>query len=635
MTFVVLALLAVAVFRLVQLQVLDHKNYAEAARENRIRFEPVPPPRGLVYSRNGKLLAENLPGYNLVLVPNEVPDVAKSVRALTRLMKIPPRDVQRFERLRRATPAYQPVPLLTDLDAQQLARFAVNRYRFPGVHIQARLIRHYPYGGLTADSVGYVGRINAAELKRIDSDNYAGTNFIGKSGLELEYQDSLHGLVGYRVMKVDATGEPLSTLQRHPPTPGNDLVLTLDVGLQRVAQQAMQGHQGAVVVMDPQNGAILALASTPSFNPNWFVNGISARRYHGLIGNSAKPLWNRALDAAYAPGSTIKPFIAVAALNAHVITPQQKIHAGPYYVIPGDRSHHKFWDWTPYGHGMTDLKKAIAQSVDTYFYPVAYNLGIAAIDKTLAKFGFGTAPALGLPGESAGILPSPAWKRRTHNRPWYRGDTVVMGIGQGYLQITPLQLASAVSLIAMRGHGYRPRLLRAIRDPIKRRLQVIPPKPFPSIQLQQPAYWSDVIAGMHAVTASIHGTAHRAFLGFPLPVAGKTGTAQIFGFHQDPFKRHRKIPYRLRDNALFEGFTPIKHPQLAVVVVVEHAGDRLGPASIIARKIMDYWYGHRAQMHRPLSQLVLQPIATAKRAGDSGCPAAREENCLPASAGTS
>jgi penicillin-binding protein 2 len=630
MVLFVAAMLSVAVYRLVQLQILEHRNYAQAAHDNRVRIEPVAPPRGLIYSRNGKLLAENVPSYNLVIVPADVHDLNKTVQDLVQLLHIAPADVRHFEQLRYSTPSYRAVPLLTQLSQHQLARFAVESYRFPGVHIQARLVRHYPYGHLTVDSVGYVGRINAAELKKVNANNYAGTDYYGKSGLELAFQPELHGKVGYKVLKVDAAGRPLDTLQSHLPVPGRDLVLTLDMGLQRVAQKAMKGWQGAVVVMDPRNGAVLALVSKPAFDPNWFVNGISEKRYRKLLDDPRKPLWNRALDAAYAPGSTIKPFISLGALQAHVITPQKQIDAGPYYIIPGDRSHHKFWDWTPYGHGMTNLKKAIEQSVDTYFYPVAYAMGIHTIDRTLASFHFGQLPEPGLQGESAGVLPSPKWKEHSQGQPWYPGDTVLMGIGQGYLQVTPLQLVEGVSTIAMRGHGYQPHMLRAWRLSPRGSLHTTKPQALPVVRYRHASFWRDVIAGMHAVTASPYGTSYRAFRGFPLPVAGKTGTAQVFSFHTNPFANHGKIPFRLRDNALFEGFTPIDKPRLAVVVVVEHAGYKLGPASNIARKVMNYWYAHQAQIESPLSQLALQPMAPSKRSKSCGQKVAahdRTANC--------
>lgn len=633
MVLFVLALLSVAVYRLVQLEVLDHRGYAQAARNNRVRIDPVPPPRGLIYSRNGKLLAENVPSYNLVLVPYDVHNLTATVQSLEQLLHIPTAEVQRFYRLLRTTPPYRSVPLLTQLTQHQLAHFAVESYRFPGAHVQAQLVRRYPFGSLTVDSVGYVGRINAPELRQVNANNYSGTNYFGKSGLELAYQSQLHGQVGYKVVKVDAQGRPLQTLKKNLPVPGRDLVLTLDMGLQRVAQKAMKGWQGAVVVMNPRNGAILALVSKPAFNPNWFVNGISVKRYRTLLDNPHKPLWNRALDAGYAPGSTIKPFIALGALQAHVITPSTQIYAGPYYIIPGDKTRHKFWDWDPYGHGVTNLKKAIAQSVDTYFYPVAYKMGIHAIDRTLAKFGFGRSPLPGLPGESAGVLPTPKWTQRTLGQPWYPGDTVLMGIGQSYLQVTPLQLTKAVSIIAMRGHGYRPRLLRAWRTSPRGALHPIPPQPLPVVRFGNPQFWSDVIAGMHAVTASPHGTAYWTFRGFPLPVAGKTGTAQLFNVGADPFAKHGKVPFRLRDNALFEAFTPIKHPRIAIVVVCEHAGQLLGPASKVARKVLDYWYKHQGQVSRPLSRLAFEPIQPHKRL--AACPGRRSRtplhspNCPP------
>lgn len=603
-----------AVFRLVELQVVDHHDYAQAARDNRIRITPVAPPRGLIYSRNGQLLAENVPSYNLVMVPDDVKDLHKTVTALTSLLHITHDELHRFHLSLRSSPPYRAVPLLTQMTPRQLARFAVERYRFPGVRVQARLVRRYPYGPLTVDSVGYVGRINAKELGQLNADNYAGTDYFGKTWLEGAFESRLHGKVGYRVYRADAAGRPLATLKYHLPTPGSDLVLTLDKGLQQVAQKAMKGKQGAVVVMNPRDGAILALVSSPSFNPNAFVNGISESKYRALLDNPAKPLWNRALEAGYAPGSTIKPYIALGALNDGVVTPSQQIFAGPYFIIPNDPTKHRFWDWTPNGHGWTDLEKAIEQSVDTYFYPVALKMRIARIDKTLAQFGLGSDPLPDLSGVVSGLLPTPNWKRRVMGQPWYPGDTVVMGIGQGYLQVSPLQLAKAVSIIAMRGHGYAPHLIRAWYDPETHRFHPMKPKPLPIVHLKNPRFWSDVIAGMHEVTASPQGTAYASFSGFPYPVAGKTGTAQLFSNNPstNPFKRRAKVPYNLRDNNLFESFTPVDHPQLTVVVVVEHTGVRIGAASRVARKVMTYWYAHRDQIAQPLKQLTLHSQAPHK-----------------------
>lgn len=607
--FAVIVLFVAAIARLAQLQLFDHRDYAQAARENRVRVQPIPPPRGLIYSRNGRLLAENVPSYSLAVIPDEVHDLHATLDALGRVVKLTPDDLQSFATLRRITPGYRAIPLATHLSQADLARFAVNRYRFPGVEIQSRLRRYYPYANLTADTVGYVGRISESDLHRVDPSQYAGTIYFGKNGLELANQSMLHGSPGYKVLEVDANGQPVGTLKRHLPAPGQDLILTLDIGLQRVAQKAMHGKRGAVVVMNPRTGAILAAVSNPAYDPNWFVDGISNRRYHKLVSDPGNPLWNRALAAGYAPGSTIKPFIALAGLEAGLIKPQTKIFSGPYYIIPGDTTQHKFWDWTPYGHGWTDLSKAIAQSVDTYFYPLAYQLGIKRIDGMLSRFGFGQRPGLRVPGVSAGVLPSPSWKQRTQGHAWYPGDTVVMGIGQGYLQVTPLQMATAVSEIAMRGHGFRPHLLRALRNPVDGKITPVAPQPLPPIELKRQGYWNDVIAGMQAVVNSPAGTAYQEFQGFPLPVAGKTGTAQVFANPKNPFQQRKRLPYRLRDNALFEAFTPVAHPELAVVVIVEHAGDHLGPASSVTRKIMDYWLAHRRLIEHPDTPVSLQPFS--------------------------
>lgn len=607
----VILLFMAAIARLVQLQIFDHKNYAQAARENRVRVQPIPPPRGLIYSRSGQLLAENVPSYTLAVIPDETHDLSSTLKALAKIVTLSPEDLRSFKALRSITPGYREIPLVTHLSQATVARFAVNRYRFPGVEIQSRLRRYYPYAALTAETIGYVGRISESDLKHVNASDYAGTVYFGKNGLELTDQSRLHGHPGYKVIEVDADGQPVDTLKRQLPTPGVDLILTLDMGLQRVAQQAMQGKRGAVVVMNPRSGAILAAVSNPAYDPNWFVDGISSQRYRKLVDDPGNPLWNRAFAASYAPGSMIKPFIALAGLNARIIKPQTEVFSGPYYIIPGDKTRHKFWDWTPYGHGWTNLTKAIAQSVDTYFYPLAYQLGIQRIDNMLSHFGFGQRPPLGVPGVAAGVLPSPAWKRRTQGQPWYPGDTVLMGIGQGYLQVTPLQLATAVSEIAMRGHASRPHLLRAIRNPVDGRIETLPSQPLPAITLKHEAYWGDVIAGMQAVVDSSAGTAYREFHGFPLPVAGKTGTAQVYANPKNPFLKRLHIPYRLRDNALFEAFTPVKHPELVVVVIVEHAGDRLGPASGVTRKIMNYWLAHRQAIEHPVAPLSLQPFKRA------------------------
>lgn len=585
---------AVTIYRVFELKVIDHRYYALAAHNDQIRIDPVAPPRGLILSRNGRLLADNHPGYSLELIPDEAKPVSTTIARLNRLLGLSSDQLHYFYRQLDASPAYRAVPILTNLTAKQWSVFAVNSWRFPGVFIQPVLQRFYPDGSSMVDSVGYVGRINGHELHKVNATNYAGTDYYGKSGLELEYQPILHGQVGYTFEKVDAVGRPLKVVRTKLPAPGDSLVLTLDVGLERVAEKAMSGWRGAVIALDPRNGAILALVSKPSFDPNWFVNGISTKRYHELITNPGKPMWNRVLSASYAPGSTIKPFIALAALQAGVITPQEKIYSGPYYVIPGTT--HKFWDWDQWGHGWTNLTKAIARSVDTYFYPVALKTGIGNIDRMLSQFGFGRPSLPNFPGESSGLLPTPAWKMQHMGQSWYPGNTVIMGIGQGFLQVTPIQLATALSIIAMRGHGFQPHLIAGLYDPKEGQLLRFKPKQLPPVVLNKKSYWKDVIRGMHAVTATRYGTAHGTFTTFPYPVAGKTGTAQVFSLHGNPFKNHRKIPYALRDNALFEAFTPIDKPQLVVVVVCEHAGDKIGPAQVVTRKVFDYWYLHRKDM---------------------------------------
>lgn len=593
-------LLILLAARLVQLQIGEHHRYAIAARANRIRIEPVAPARGLIYDRGGRLLAENVPGYTLEVVPDEAHHLQKTLKALQKLLPIHARQIKRFNALVKATPSFDPVPLLTNLDAREVARIAVNSYRFPGVELHTRLQRHYPHGDLTADSTGYVGRISAAELHHVNAAAYADTIYFGKRGIELKYQNILHGQPGYRIVEVDAAGRPVKILRFHKATPGDDLILTLDLGMQKVAAKALEGQRGAVVVLNAHTGSILALVSSPSFNANWFINGISTARFQTLLKNPGKPLWNRAVASGYATGSCIKPFIALAGLNDGVITNSQTIYSGPYYVIPDDPTKHKFWDWQPWGHGWTDLRKAIAQSVDTYFYPLAYKLGIHRMDNMLRKFGFGQCTHIDLPNATCGLLPSPEWKRKTLGEPWYPGDTVVMGIGQGYLQVSMVQLAEATARLATRGHSAAPHLLRAILPPGHSKAIPIRIHKLPTIRVRSPQYWNDVIAGMRAVVTSPEGTAHRTFKGFPYPVAGKTGTAQVVNVAGDPFKEKGKIPYRMKSNALFEAFTPVRNPQIVAVAIVEHAGMTLGPASTIVRKLFSYWYKH----HQAFAQTV-------------------------------
>lgn len=590
----VLALYLGVLSRLVDLQVFEHARYSGLAHDNRVHIVALPPPRGLIYDRHGVLLAENVPSYSLDVTPEQVPDIDRTLEQLKRIVALTPDDIRRFKAAMHGEWAFQAIPLRFNLTAEEVARFAVQRYRFPGVDIKARLRRYYPFSGAMVDAVGYVGRIDVKELQGVDAQNYEGTTHFGKTGIERYYEDRLHGRVGYDQVEVNAKGRQIRVLAHHPPVPGEDLVLSLDAGLQQVTEQALQGREGAAVAIDPRTGGVLALVSSPSYDPNWFVDGISSKRYQSLRDNWRRPLFNRALAGQYPPGSTIKPFMALAGMQNGIVTPDQQLYAGPYWQIPGDPAQRKYRDWRSIGHGLTDVAKAITESADTYFYQVAFRLGIRNMHAFLAQFGFGRPTDVDVTGALSGLLPSPEWKRRARGQVWYPGNTVVAGIGQGFVLSTPLQLASATATLSLRGEGFRPRLLRAARDPLSGAIRAVEPQALPPVRLRSAAYWNSVIAGMTQVTQKRNGTAWRQFRDFPYVVAGKTGTAQVTSQRYSDESDESAIPYKLRDNGLFIAFAPADHPLIAVAVVVEHGGGGSSSAAPIAREMIGYYLSHNA-----------------------------------------
>lgn len=578
-------LAALLIGRLVYLQVILHKHYATLSKENWVRLVPVSPTRGLIFGRNGVLLAENVPTYNLTITPEQVTNLKATIAQLRRLMPISNDDVEAFRRLMAQKPGFESIPLRFRLTPREVARFAVNRWRFPGVDVTAQLSRYYPRKSLAVHDVGYVGRIDASELRKVNESEYAGTSYIGKTGIEQYYESILHGRVGVEEVEANAQGRTLRVIKRTAPTPGDNIYLTLDARLQAVAQKAMGKYTGALVALDPNNGDILAMVSTPDYNPNPFVNGINTKAYRALRDNPEHPLFDRAIRGMYAPGSTIKPFMALAGLQDGVVTPESTTFCPGYYQIPGHS--HKYHCWKRWGHGVVDLHKAIVQSCDVYFYALAHALGIDRMHAFLSRFGFGQPTGVDLMGEKNGLLPSPKWKEATHHQPWYPGDTVINGIGQGYMLVTPLQLASATATLAMRGRRIVPHLLYALRNPATGRLTILPPRHLPAILLSKQSYWKDVIADMTGVITSVHGTAHSIDWGAKYTIAGKTGTAQVFGTRRDEDSDERNLPFKLRDNALFIAFAPVKDPKIAVAVIVEHGGGGGGMAAPIARKVMD------------------------------------------------
>lgn len=584
---VVLMLSGALISRLYYLQISQHKLYKTLSENNRVQVQPIPPTRGLIYDRNGTLLAENRPVFSVTVVPERVGSVKKTLEKLEKIIQISPSDIKRFrKRLKEYRRPYEPVPLMYNLTEKQIAKLAVNRYELPGVEVQAELVRYYPYGKTTVSPLGYVGRINQQELQHVNATNYAGTHYIGKLGVEKFYEKLLHGKVGYQNVEINARGRVLRVLERHDPVPGKNITLTIDLRLQRLAHKIFDGQRGAVVAIDPRTGGILAMVSSPSYDPNQFVTGIDSEAYAKLQSNPDLPLFNRAIRGQYSPGSTIKPFMAIAGLNSGTVTPQYKIFDPGYFQLT--KGGRKYRDWKRWGHGWTNMHKAIEESCDTYFYNLAHKMGIDTMDNYLSEFGFGQNTALDVGEARDGLLPSPTWKQATKNRPWYPGDTVNMGIGQGYLLVTPLQLATGAAVLAARGKWHQPHLLKAINDgtPVS---TAMPKQTMPNIQLKNPSEWKTVVSGMEAVMNGPTGTARFVGRGSPYPIAGKSGTAQVVNIPKNQHYDDRELAVRLRDNALFIMFGPADHPTIAVAVVVENGGGGSSTAAPIAKQLLDAW----------------------------------------------
>lgn len=584
---IIVLLLLVFLGRMAYLQILAHQHFATLSQDNRVRLVAMPPPRGLIYDRNGIPLAENLSTYRLEITPSQVPDMAATLAGLGRLIELDEADLRRFRAELRRKPSFQGIALRFRLTDEEVARLAVNLHAYPGVDISARLARHYPFGARVGHALGYVGRINERELGALDSHNYNGTTHVGKLGVEKYYEDILHGKVGYQHVEINAQGRWLRVLDERLPVPGNDLILSLDTNLQRVAEDALGEDNGAVVAMDPVSGEILALVSKPSYDPNPFVNGISASAYQALRGDPDRPLFNRALTGQYPPGSTIKPFVALAGLQYGVTWSGKTMWAGAYYTLPNDSRRYR--DWKRGGHGKVDMAKSITQSCDVYFYDLAYKLGIDRLHEFLEGFGLGQRLGIDATGESSGLLPSREWKRRSRGQPWFPGETIIAGIGQGYMLTTPLQLATASSILATRGKAVKPRLLRAMRDRHSGEFSPVSGHADPVVKLANTLFWDHVIDPMIAVAHQRNGTAYRIGKDALYTIAGKTGTAQVFGLKQNQKYDAKTLAKRLRDHALFIAFAPAQNPKIAIAVVVENGGGGGAVAAPVARQVMDYY----------------------------------------------
>jgi len=582
---VVIVLTSLLVGRLGYLQIVQHDLYSTRSEKNRVRVEPLPPNRGLIYDRNGTLLAENRPTYNLTLVRERVDDLDDTLALIVDLLELPEEEIEAFQvRSRQRQRPFQPALLMSDLSEEQIARLAVNRHLLPGVEVEAQLLRYYPDAEVMAHALGYVGRINAEELQDLDPGRYAGTHFIGKTGVERFYETELHGEAGLRKVETNARGRVLRELGRTDPVPGANLTLTLDRSLQMLAYELLDGRRGSIVAIVPNTGEILAMVSTPGFDSNQFVTGIDVASYRALQEDIDLPLFNRAIRGHYPPGSTIKPFLALAGLVEGVITPDSTINDPGFYQLPNDSRRYR--NWLRWGHGRVDMERSIAVSNNTYYYTLAHDLGIDKLHERMSNFGFGQRVAHDVQGESTGLMPSRDWKRARFNQPWYPGETLSVGIGQGYWQVTPLQLASATAALANRGHWVKPRLAQRIgEEPVPAEL----PDTLPDIQLANDNWWDRVYSGMEKVLSGSEGTARRTGVGLEYRMGGKSGTAQVFSLGQDQRYNAEELEERLRDHALFMAFAPIEEPKIAVSVIVENAGGGSTHAAHLARAMTDAW----------------------------------------------
>jgi penicillin-binding protein 2 len=594
-SFVIMMLLGALGARLLYLQVLRHDYFSELSQGNRIRIDPLPPPRGLILDRRGEPLAVNRPAYQLELTREQTPDLDDTLRRLIALQLLPPEELDRTRKLILARRTFDAVPIKLQLSEEELARFAVHRPDFPGVEIRPRLTRFYPKGGLGVHALGYVAAISEKDQERIDPAAYAGTTLIGKLGVERNYEELLHGRTGYQQLLVNAQGRRVERvgvkapdLVRKEAIAGDDLILAIDERLQEVAETALGTQRGAVVAIDPANGDVLAFVSTPTFDPNGFARGLTVAEYRELEDSLDKPLYDRALRGVYPPGSTIKPLVALAALQYGVVDPKATRLCKGAWQFPG--SSHKYRDWKKGGHGNVNMHWAIAQSCDVYFYGVSDLIGIDRLHDFLVQFGLGSKTGIDILGERTGLVPSPAWKKQAYRNKalqvWFPGETVIAGIGQGYMSVTPLQLAHAAAAISMRGKRFEPRLVKAVRDPVTGKVSELPPRPLPDVQVSDPKSWDVIIDGMVAV-ASPGGTAARVQIGAPYQIAGKTGTAQVFSVGQNEKYKESEVGERLRDHALFISFAPAYAPRIAVAVLVENGRHGASAAAPIARKLFD------------------------------------------------
>lgn len=606
-TFVAVIILSLVLFsNIYNLEVNSYQKYQTRSNSNRIKLLPVAPNRGLIYDRNGVLLADNTPVYSLEVIPEQVDDIEKRLAEVSQLLDISQERQDKLLTALKSKRRFKPLELYSRLSEQQVSLFSVNQHNFPGFFIDARLKRYYPFADLTTHSLGYVARINRRDSLALEkqglAENYAATRNIGKLGLEKYYQDILHGTIGHQEVEINNQGRIIRTLDFTPPIPGKDLTLTLDIELQMIAKRALSGKRGAVVAIDPRDGGVLAMYSNPSFDGNLFVHGISSKKYKKLLApESNKPLLNRAVQG-YPPASTIKPLLAITGLDAGIITAETEIYDPGFYQLPGIETKRR--DWKKWGHGKVNLTKSLEQSCNVYYYDLAYKLGITRISKMMEKFGFGDYTGIDIHEESRAIMPSIEWKRARYNKSWYTGETLSVGIGQSYWSVTPLQLSQAISILVNKGRIKVPHLLKATSEvsaiddgsgqqqPLITDYVVDEKRP---ITLKDPASWDLVLDGLHNTVQKFGATGYTAFKGSKYDAAGKTGSAQTANIAQDEEYDAAKVKESRRDNAMFIAFAPFENPEIVIAVAIENVAEGGGGANAapVARQIMDQYFGDR------------------------------------------
>lgn len=599
----VLALTGILLGNLYQLQILEYDAYQTRSNGNRIKLLPVPPTRGVIYDRNGKVLAENLTYFGLYIIPEKAENLEKTLDDIRALVGLSDEELEQFSKERKRSSRYTPILLKPNLNEEQMARFAVNQHHFPSVDVHPYFKRNYPYGDMMTHILGYVAKINDKDKKRLEEEesfgNYAGTTDIGKLGIEKYYEKQLHGTTGFEEVEINNRGKVIRKLRDQPAIAGGSIRLTIDIELQRQVTNLLSSYKGAVVVMDPKDSSILAMVTNPSYNNNLFVDGISYQDYQTLLNDPERPLYSRATQGTYPPASTVKPYIAVAGLSENKITPHSTVFDPGYWILPNTTQ--RFRDWKKTGHGQTDINKAITESSDTYFYQLAYDMGIDKLSHWMNAFGFGMPTGLDLYEESKGIMPTREWKQKQYKKPWVQGDTVNSGIGQGFWTATPLQVAKATAILINNGKVYTPHLMKEVLSTENKAYE--DPKLYEDIQGVPNRFWQVAKLGMYNVLNASNGTGKKAFLGTSYKAAGKTGTAQVFSLKGKDYDKH-SITKNLHDHSWFVGYAPYENPQVIVSVILENAGGGSAAAAPLARQVMDYVLDkplQNTEQNRPLA----------------------------------